>query len=129
MTGTKGAWAGWGLSALAVVFLAFDGVIKLLRLPAVLDATVQLGFPLGSIVPIGLTLLACTLIYVIPRTSVVGAVLLTGYLGGAVAAQVRAGNPLFETTFPIIVGTVVWAGVFLRDRRVRALLAPQEPLR
>jgi len=124
MTGTKGAWAGRVLSALAVVFLAFDGGIKLMRVPAVLDATVQLGFPLGSIVPVGLTLLACTLIYAIPRTSVVGSVLLTGYLGGAVAAQVRAGNPMFEKVFPIIVGTVVWAGVFLRDRRVRALLAP-----
>ena len=129
MTGTKGAWAGRVLSALAVVFLAFDGGIKLMRVPAVLDATVQLGFPLGSIVPVGLTLLACTLIYAIPRTSVVGSVLLTGYLGGAVATQVRAGNPMFEMVFPIIVGTVVWAGVFLRDRRVRAMLAPQEPSR
>ncbi len=129
MTGTKGMWAGRVLSALAVVFLAFDGGIKLMRVPAVLEATVQLGFPLTSIVPIGLTLLACTLIYAIPRTSVVGAVLLTGYLGGAIAAQVRAGNPMFERIFPIIVGTVVWAGVFLRDRRVRALLAPQEPSR
>ena len=127
MTGTKRVWAGRVLSALAVVFLAFDGAIKLMRLPAVLDATVQLGLPLSSIVPIGLTLLVCTLIYVIPRTSAVGAVLLTGYLGGAVAVQARAGNPMFETVFPIIVGTVVWAGVFLRDRRVRALFAPQEP--
>jgi hypothetical protein len=129
MTGTKAVWAGRVLSAFAVVFLAFDGAIKLMRLPAVLEATVQLGFPLSSIVPIGLTLLVCTLIYVIPRTSVVGSVLLTGYLGGAVAAQVRAGNPMFEMVFPIITGTVVWTGVFLRDRRVRALLAPQEPSR
>jgi len=125
MTGTKGVWTGRVLSALAVVFLAFDGAIKLMKLPAVLDATVQLGFPLSSIVPIGLTLLVCTLIYVIPRTSVVGSVLLTGYLGGAVAAQARVGHPLFETVFPIIVAAVVWAGVFLRDRRVRALLAPR----
>jgi hypothetical protein len=129
MAGTKTVWAGRVLSALAVVFLAFDGAIKLLRLPAVLDATVQLGLPLASIVPVGLTLLACTLIYAIPRTSVIGSVLLTGYLGGAVATQVRAGNPTFERTFPIILGTVVWAGVYLRDRRVRALLAPQEPSR
>ena len=129
MTGIKTVWAGRMLSAFAVVFLAFDGAIKLMRLPAVLDATVQLGFPLGSVVPIGLTLLVCTLIYVIPRTSVIGSVLLTGYLGGAVATQVRAGNPMFEMVFPIIVGTVVWAGVFLRDRRVRAMLAPQEPSR
>jgi hypothetical protein len=129
MAGTKTVWAGRVLSAFAVVFLAFDGAIKLFRLPAVLDATVQLGLPLASIVPVGLTLLACTLIYAIPRTSVIGSVLLTGYLGGAVATQVRAGNPMFERTFPIIVGMVVWAGVYLRDRRVRALLAPQEPSR
>jgi hypothetical protein len=125
MTGTKGVWAGRVLSALAVVFLVFDGAIKLMKLPAVLDATVQLGFPLSSIVPIGLTLLVCTLIYAIPRTSVVGSVLLTGYLGGAVAAQARAGHPLFETVFPIIMAAVIWTGVFLRDRRVRALLAPR----
>ena len=112
------------LSAFAVVFLAFDGAIKLMRLPAMLDATVQLGFPLGSVVPIGLTLLVCTLIYVIPRTSVIGSVLLTGYLGGAVAAQVRASNPPFEMVFPIIVGALVW-GARLRDRRVQALLAPR----
>jgi len=129
MTGTKGMWAGRVLSALAVVFLAFDGGIKLTRVPAALEATVRLGLPLSSIVPIGLTLLVCTLIYAIPRTSVVGSVLLTGYLGGAMAIQVRAGSPMFETVFPIIVGTVVWAGVFLRDRRVRAMLAPQEPSR
>jgi hypothetical protein len=125
MTGTKGVWAGRVLSALAVVFLVFDGAIKLMKLPAVLDATVQLGFPLSSIVPIGLTLLVCTLIYAIPRTSVVGSVLLTGYLGGAVAAQARAGHPLSETVFPIIMAAVIWTGVFLRDRRVRALLAPR----
>ena len=125
MTGIKTVWAGRMLSAFAVVFLAFDGAIKLMRLPAVLDATVQLAFPLGSVVPIGLTLLVCTLIYVIPRTSVIGSVLLTGYLGGAVAAQVRAGNPPFEMVFPIIVGALVWGGVCLRDRRVQALLAPR----
>lgn len=68
-------------------------------------------------------LLACTLVYVIPRTRVVGAVLLTGYLGGAVAAQMRVGNPPFETVFPIIVGSVIWAGILVRDHRVRALLA------
>jgi hypothetical protein len=67
-------------------------------------------------------LLVCTLVFVIPRTSVVGAVLLTGYLGGAVAAQMRVGNPLFETVFPIIVGSVIWAGILARDQRARALL-------
>jgi hypothetical protein len=96
-----------------------------MRLPVVLEATAQLGFPTSSIVPIGMMLLVCTLVYVIPRTSVVGAVLLTGYLGGAVAAQMRVGNPPFETVFPIIVGSIVWAGIFVRDRRVQALVAPR----
>ena len=124
MTETRKLWTGRVLSALAVVFLAFDGAIKLVNPPMVRQATAQLGFPAGSILLVGLLLLACTLIYVIPRTSVVGAVLLTGYLGGAVATQVRVGNPLFETVFPIIVGSIVWAGLFVRDRRVRALIAP-----
>jgi hypothetical protein len=125
VTDTKKLWTGRILSALAVIFLAFDGSIKLMRLPVVLEATAQLGFPTSSIVLTGVMLLVCTLVYVIPRTSVVGAVLLTGYLGGAVAAQMRVGNPPFETVFPIIVGSVVWAGIFVRDRRVQALVAPR----
>jgi hypothetical protein len=123
MTDTRRLWIGRILSALAVIFLAFDSSIKLMRLPVVLEATAQLGFPPGSIVLVGIVLLACTLVYVIPRTRVVGAVLLTGYLGGAVAAQMRVGNPPFETVFPIIVGSVIWAGILVRDHRVRALLA------
>jgi hypothetical protein len=123
MTDTRRLWIGRILSALAVIFLAFDSSIKLMRLPVVLEATAQLGFPQGSIVLVGIVLLACTLVYVIPRTRVVGAVLLTGYLGGAVAAQMRVGNPPFETVFPIIVGSVIWAGILVRDHRVRALLA------
>jgi DoxX-like family len=111
-------WIGRVLSGLAVVFLAFDATIKLVKHPAVLEATAQLGFPQSSIVPIGTLLLACTVIYVIPRTSMLGAVLLTGYLGGAVAAQFRVGNPPFETAFPIIVASVVWAGISLRDSRL-----------
>jgi hypothetical protein len=123
MTDTRRLWIGRILSALAVIFLAFDSSIKLMRLPVVLEATAQLGFPPGSIVLVGIVLLACTLVYAIPRTRVVGAVLLTGYLGGAVAAQMRVGNPPFETVFPIIVGSVIWAGILVRDHRVRALLA------
>ena len=116
-------WTGRVLSALAVIFLAFDGSIKLMKLPVVIDATAQLGFPQDSILVMGLLLVACTLIYAIPRTSVVGAVLLTGYLGGAVAAQMRVGHPAFEVIFPIIVGSIVWIGLFMRDQRVRALIA------
>jgi hypothetical protein len=124
-TDTSRLWTGRILSALAAIFLAFDGSIKLMKVQPVLEATAQLGFPQSSIILMALVLLVCTLIYVIPRTSVVGAVLLTGYLGGAVAAQLRVGNPPFETVFPIIVGSVLWAGIFVRDRRVRALLAPR----
>ena len=122
MTGTKGLLTGRVLSALAVIFLAFDSAIKLMKLPMVVDATARLGFPPSSIILTGTLLLACTLLYVVPRTSVIGAVLLTGYLGGAVAAQLRVGNPPFETLFPIFVGSVVWAGILLRQNHVRACL-------
>jgi hypothetical protein len=125
MTDSSRLWTGRILSALAVIFLVFDGSVKVMRLPMVLEASAQLGFPPGGIVLTGIVLLACTLLYAIPRTSIVGAVLLTGYLGGAVAAQMRVGNPPFETVFPIIVGSVVWAGIFVRDRRVQALVAPR----
>jgi DoxX-like protein len=125
MTDTKTLWTGRTLSALAVIFLVFDGSIKLMRLPVVLEATAQLGFRPSSIALTGGLLLVCTLVYAIPRTSVIGAVLLTGYLGGAVAAQLRVGNPLFETVFPIIMGSMIWAGILGRDRQVRALLAPR----
>ncbi len=122
MNGPMTLWTGRTLSALAVAFLTFDGSIKVMRLPMVLEASAQLGFPPGGIVLTGVVLLACTLLYAIPRTSIVGAVLLTGYLGGAVATQLRAGNPPFETVFPIIVGSVIWAGILARDHRARALL-------
>ena len=119
---TARLWTGRVLSALAVIFLAFDSAIKLMKLQPVLDAATQLGFPAASIVPIAIVLLACTLLYVIPRTGLIGAILLTGYLGGAVAAHTRVGNPLFETIFPIIVGAVVWTGLVIRDGRVRAVV-------
>jgi len=119
---TARLWTGRVLSALAVIFLAFDSAIKLMKLQPVLDAATQLGFPAASIVPIAIVLLACTLLYVIPRTGLIGAILLTGYLGGAVAAHTRVGNPLFETIFPIIVGAVVWTGLVIRDARVRAVV-------
>jgi hypothetical protein len=92
----------------------FDGGMKVMRHPMVLEASARLGYPAGTMVPIGLTLLACTLIYAIPRTRIVGAVLLTGYLGGAIATHVRAGSSLFETAFPLIVGAIVWAGLLLQ---------------
>jgi hypothetical protein len=119
---TKALWAGRVISGLAVLFLLFDGVTKVMKVAPVLQASAQLGFPVNLIVAIGTVLVICTVIYVIPSTSVLGAILLTGYLGGAVAIQARIGNPLFETFFPVIFGVLVWAGIFLRDNRLRALI-------
>src|SRR4051794_39778213 len=111
-------WTGRILSGLVVVFLLVDGVMKLFKPAAVVEATLQLGYPDSAIVGIGILLLVCTLLYVIPRTSVLGAVLLTGYLGGAVASQVRAGNGWFNVVFPVIFGAVLWGGLWVRDVRV-----------
>ncbi len=116
-------WTGRVLSAIAVLFFVMDGVMKLFRPPVVVDATVhQLGYPMDDILGIGVTLLLCTTLYIIPRTSLFGAVLLTGYLGGAVASNIRAGQPLFNIAFPIIFAIFMWGGLWLRDRRVEKLL-------
>ncbi len=115
-------WAGRILSGLATLFLLMDGGMKLFKPPFVVDATVKLGYPESSIVGIGAVLLFCTVLYVIPRTAILGAVLLTGYLGGAVATQVRVSGPLFDTAFPVLFGCCVWGGLWLRDRRVRSIL-------
>jgi hypothetical protein len=93
------------------LFLLFDGITKVMKVKAVLDASAQLGYPVSTIVGIGITLLVCTAFYVVPQTSVLGAILLTAYLGGAVATQVRVGRPMFEMLFPIIFfGVLMWAG-------------------
>jgi hypothetical protein len=118
----KKLWVGRIISALAVLFLTFDAVAKLVKVAPVLQASARLGIPESLVMGIGIILLICTVAYAIPRTSILGAILLTGYLGGAVATQLRAGNPLFETIFPIIFDVVIWAGVFLRDDRLRALV-------
>jgi DoxX-like family len=115
-------WTGRVLSGLAVLFLLFDSVAKILRARQVIDATIRIGFPLSTIVPIGIVLLVCTALYVIPRTSVLGAILLAAYLGGAVAANVRAGSPAFNSGFAIVFGVLVWLGLYLREPRLRVLL-------
>ena len=110
------------LSALAILFLVFDSVGKLLEVPPVVAGSTALGYPASTVFPIGVILLLCVVTYVIPSTSVLGAVLLTGYLGGAVATHVRVENPLFShTLFPIYVAVFVWGGLLLRDARVQAL--------
>jgi len=116
-------WSARIITALVVLFLLFDLIVKLLRLPVAVQANVQLGYPESTVLVIGVIELLCLVTYLIPRTSVFGAILLTGYLGGAIASQLRAGNPLFShTLFPIYVALLIWAPLFLRDERVRALI-------
>ena len=118
-------WAGRVSSALAVLFLLFDGVIKVLQLAPAVETTVQLGYPERLTLGIGLLELACLVVYALPRTAPLGAILLTGYLGGAIATHVRAGSPLFSIIFPIVIGALLWGGLYLRDARMRALLPPR----
>ncbi len=121
--GPRSRWAGRILSGIAVLFLLWDGAIKLLVLAPVAEAFVRLGYPVSLSVGIGVLELACLAIYVIPRTSLLGAVLLTGFLGGAVATHVRVEDPLLtHALFPIYVGALVWGGLVLRNDRVRALV-------
>jgi hypothetical protein len=118
----KALWAGRMLSALPALFLLMDGGMKFFKPEFVVKATVQLGYPESAIVGIGITLLGCTALYLISRTAVLGAILLTGYLGGAVATHVRVGAGLFEIMFPVILGALLWGGLFLRERRLRDLI-------
>jgi len=121
-SGSRGtAWAGRGLSAVAVLFLLFDAVGKLLQVPPVVAGSTALGYPASTVLTIGIIELLCVVTYVIPSASVLGAVLLTGYLGGAIATHLRVQNPLFtHTLFPIYVALFVWGGLFLRDAGLRA---------
>lgn len=115
-------WTGRILSAIAILFLIFDTVIKVLNTAPAVEATTQLGYPASLVVALGALELLCLLLYVIPRTSMLGAILLTGYLGGAIATHVRAGSPLFSAIFPAIIGLFVWGGLFFREERLRALI-------
>lgn len=120
-------WIGRVLSALAVLFLLFDGIMKFFMdklPPEALEAGAALQWPIEKMPLVGTILLICTVLYIIPRTSVLGAILLTGYLGGAIASHVRVGNPLFShTLFPIYVAVFIWLGLYLRDARARHILA------
>jgi len=118
----KALWTGRIISALPVLFLLVDGIMKLIKPPVVVEATVKLGYPESVIVPLGIVLVASTVLYLIPRTSILGAILLTGYLGGAVATHVRVSEGLFSVLFPVIVGVLLWGGLWFRDQRLRALL-------
>jgi len=119
-------WIGRTLSGLAIAFLLFDGVIKFFMdklPPEALEAGAALQWPVELMPQVGTILLICIVIHMIPRTSVVGAVLLTGYLGGAVASHMRVSNPIFtHTLFPIYIAVLIWLGLYLRDHRVKLLL-------
>ena len=116
-------WTGRILSILTILFLLFDGIMKLVRPLPVTQAMTQLGFPQNLSVPIGIILLLCTALYAIPSTSVLGAVLLTGYLGGAFVSQLRIGASLFGSTlFPIYFAVLMWAAIYLQEPRLRAFL-------
>jgi DoxX-like family len=121
----KALWTGRILSILLVLFLLFDSITKFIKpLPApVVTAFEHLGLPLWMSPVIGAVLLVCLVLYVIPQTTVLGAILLTGYLGGAVAINLRVGDPLFgHILFPVYFGMVIWLSVYLREERLRALL-------
>jgi DoxX-like protein len=119
----KGLWAGRIVSGLAVLFLLFDSLIKVMKLAPAVEGTTALGYPATAVRGIGIIELICLILYVVPRTSVFGAILLTGYLGGAIATHVRVGSPLLtHTLFPIYVALLIWGGLFLRDDRLRVLI-------
>ena len=116
-------WAGYIITTLVVLFLLFDCTIKLLNLPMAIDGTVVLGYEASVVVPLGILQLICLIIYLIPQTAVLGAILITGYLGGAIATHVRLENPLFShILFPVYVGLMIWGGLYLRNQRLRALI-------
>jgi len=119
----KALWAGRTISAVIVLLLVLDGVMKFFKPKPVVDAFAHLGIPIELDFAIGTLLLLCTLLYAVPATSILGAILLTGYLGGAVMSHLRAGDPLFtHVLFPTYLGSLIWLGLYLRDRRLRVLV-------
>lgn len=115
-------WSGRALTVLTGIFMLFDGVMKIVKPPQVLEANTRLAYPLPTLNGIGVALIICALIYLVPRFSVLGAILLTGYLGGAVASNVRAGSGWFETIFPMLFAALVWGGLELRNRSLWHML-------
>jgi DoxX-like protein len=118
----KRLWAGRIIGGLPALFLLVDGIMKLIKPAPVVEATVKLGYPESVILPLGIVLLAATVLYLIPRTAILGAILLTGYLGGAVATHVRVGEGWFSILFPVIFGVLLWLGLYLRDERLQTLI-------
>jgi hypothetical protein len=123
-TGSKTLFrVGWALSGLAIVFMLFDAVSKLLLESHVVEATTKIGYPVEAIRPIGVIALVCTILYAVPRTALLGAILLTGFYGGSVASKIRIEDPLFESIlFGVYFGIIAWGGLYLRDERLRTLI-------
>ena len=121
-TSRAAVWIGRILQVIIVLLLLLDAGMKVLKMDAAVKGTVQAGFPEAAIAPVGWTLLISLLVYVIPRTAILGAILLTGYLGGAVATNVRLSMPLGFDLLPAILGALIWAALFLRDERLRAMI-------
>ncbi|MBI3438821.1 MAG: DoxX family protein [Proteobacteria bacterium] len=116
-------YAGWGLSVIVILFLVMDFTMKFMQLPIVISTTEQLGWPASNITTLAVLLLLSTALYAFPKTSVLGAILLTGYLGGAIATHLRIGSALFShVLFGVYLALFVWGGLYLRDARIRALI-------
>ncbi|HKV34730.1 MAG TPA: DoxX family protein [Pyrinomonadaceae bacterium] len=115
-------WAARIISGLVALFLLMDGGMKLVKPAFVVEETMRLGYPERVIVPIGVVLIVCTILYLIPKTAVLGAILLTAYLGGAVATHVRAEEPVFSIVFAIVFGVLLWLGLYLRNPTLRLLV-------
>jgi hypothetical protein len=115
-------WAARIISGLVALFLLLDGGMKLAKPAFVVTETMRLGYRESVIFPLGVVLIVCTILYLIPRTAVLGAILLTAYLGGAVATHVRAGEPVFSVVFAIVFGVLVWLGLYLRNPTLRLLI-------
>jgi len=123
VTVSKGwLWGGRIMSWLPALFLLVDGAMKLVKPAPVVETTVKLGYPESVIIGLGVVLLICTILYLIPRTCVLGAILLTGYLGGAVATHVRVGESWFSILFPVFFGMLLWGGLYLREAKLRTLI-------
>lgn len=127
-TGRMATWTARVAAGLGVAFLTFDTVLKLLQLAPAVEGTTDLGFPAGAVLWIGLVELACLILYLVPRTALIGAILWTGYLGGAIATHVRLESPLLShTLFPLYVAVLLWLPLWIRDARVRVLVGPPRP--
>jgi len=121
-TSKAGLWTGWIITILCTLFMLMDAVMKIIKEKHSLDGCAQIGWPVELIQPIGIILLICTILYIVPRTSILGAILLTGYLGGAVSVMARAQAYHHPYLFPVIIGVLVWAGLYFRDASLRRMI-------